>query len=71
MILVFQDEFNYIDNLTRDLYTRFSFGLFEEMYGALGLNLYTDLCFIFALGVEVYDVKKDLIKNFLLRIMMW
>ena len=52
-------QFNYIDNLTRDLYTRFSFGLFEEMYGGFGFeSLYRPFASSFALGVEVYDVKK-------------
>ena len=66
-------QFNYIDNLTRDLYTRFSFGLFEEMYGALGLNLYTDLLLhLLHWELRCMMLKKEtLIKNFILRIIMW
>lgn len=52
-------QLNYIENLSRDVYARFSLGLFEEMYGGFGFEtLYRPFASPFALGVEIYDVKK-------------
>ncbi len=52
-------QFNYLDTVSRDLYTRFSFGYFEEMYGGFAFEtLYRPFASPFAIGFEVYDARK-------------
>ena len=52
-------QFNYLDSISRDLYTRLSIGYFEEMYGGFAFEaLYRPFTSPFAIGIEVYDAKK-------------
>ena len=57
-------QFNHFSRLSRDIYTRFSAGIFEEMFGGYGFEvLYRPFYSLWALGFEAYDVKQRAYKQ--------
>jgi hypothetical protein len=52
-------QFNYFNNLSTDIYTKFSFGILEEMFGGYGGEiLYRPFNQNFAIGAELWRVRQ-------------